>query len=172
MRADTLAAEVEMRFLRPSPPRVSNAVAGDLGQLLVLYERAWGEPADPLSEEERERARPAAEDIAAWFRGGLEVFRLTHDQRLMGAVRCSFPSGSCHIDNLVVAPDLRNRGFGRALIEHCLARGRRAALPRTWAQVDARLKVAGRLLLSAGFQETGRHQTSDRRTLILFEKRN
>lgn len=161
-----------MRFLRPPPPRVGNAVSADLRQLVRLYEAAWAEPADPLSEEERAQARPSGEDVAAWFRGGLEVFRLTYEDRLVGAIRCGFPSGSCHIDNLVVHPDVRNRGFGRMLLEHCLGRARRAALPRSWAQVDARLHVARRLLHHCGFQETGQHQTADRRTLILFEKRN
>ncbi len=161
-----------MRFLRHPPPRVGNAVAADLQQLVLLYEAAWAEPADPLSDEERARARPSREDVAAWFRGGLEVFRLTYEDQLLGAIRCGFPSGSCHIDNLVVHPDVRNRGFGRVLVEHCLGRARRAALPRTWAQVDAHLHVARRLLHNCGFQEIGQHQTADRRSVILFEKRN
>ena len=134
--------------------------------------RAWQEVPDPIPESERRDAVPGGEDLAAWFRGGFEVFRLSHDNRLVGAVRCSFPSGSCHLDNLAIHPDLRNRGFGRVLVEHSLARARRASLPRTWTQVDSRLSVARRLLLSCGFQEAGRHQSPNRPTVILFEHRS
>ncbi len=137
-----------MRFFRPVP-RLTAAQADDAAQLAELLSAAAA--ADGLGES------PDAREVASWLRGGFEVYKATLDRRLVGCVRCAFPTGACVIDQLTVAPAERGRGFGQYLLEQAISRARRAGAGRAWIQVPAGCAAAISLARKEGFRESARH---------------
>jgi ribosomal protein S18 acetylase RimI-like enzyme len=144
-----------MRFFR-SVPRVMPAEPTEAAVLADLYRLSWSgceRLLDPRLV--RDQVPPAAE-VQTWFRGGFEVFRVRAEGQLIGAVRCCFPTGACHVDRLAVDPEARGRGVGRLLLEHAVGRARRAGVTRVWAQVSPKLEPARELFRTAGFRESAR----------------
>ncbi|HXM54517.1 MAG TPA: GNAT family N-acetyltransferase [Candidatus Dormibacteraeota bacterium] len=144
-----------MRFFR-STPKVMPAQPTEAAVLADLYQRAWLGCERVLDLRLVADQTVGAADINAWFLGGFEVFRARHEGQLIGAVRCCFPSSACLVDKLVVDPDARGRGVGQLLLEHVIARARRAGVTRVWAQVSPKLETAQGLYGSLGFREACR----------------
>ncbi|HEX6547665.1 MAG TPA: GNAT family N-acetyltransferase [Candidatus Dormibacteraeota bacterium] len=124
-----------MRFFRPVP-RISLSEPADAPELAQL-----------LGVE--------VPEVEAWMRGGFEVYKATLDGKLVGSIRCAFPTGACVIDRLVVDPGHRRRGFGEYLAEHAVSRARRAGASKVWAQVPEGRAEATRILSQLGFEPTG-----------------
>jgi ribosomal protein S18 acetylase RimI-like enzyme len=66
------------------------------------------------------------------------------------------------IEALVVAPQVRRRGLGRALVHHAEAEAQRLGQRRLWAFVDADAPAGAAFLMSQGFVETRRSETEGR----------
>jgi ribosomal protein S18 acetylase RimI-like enzyme len=98
---------------------------------------------------------PSVEEVDSWFRGGFELYRAILDGQLVGAFRCSFPTGACLVDRLVVAPEHRGRGFGKFLAEYAIARAKRAGVGKVWLSASPKLKTAVNLFDALGFREAG-----------------
>lgn len=150
-----------MRFFRPVP-RLTLAQADDAPALAALLATA-GE-GDQVA-----APAPDAREVASWLRGGFEVYKATHEGRLVGCVRCAFPTGACVIDRLVVAPAERGRGYGKYLLEQAVSRARRAGAGRAWIQLPVRCAVAIGLARKEGFRESARHQVSGAEPVVLLE---
>jgi ribosomal protein S18 acetylase RimI-like enzyme len=148
-----------MRFFRPLP-KVSLAMTSEAPALAELYERAWTGCDARLDPRMVGDQVPSVDEVRSWLGGGFEVYRSLHDAKLAGAVRCSFPTSTCHLDRLAVDPDLRRRGFGQALVEHAVGRAKRAGVTRVWTQMSPKLEDAMALFRGVGFKEAGRHQPS------------
>lgn len=138
-----------MRFFRPVP-RVSLAHASDAGELARLLGVEPG-------------------DVEAWLSGGFELYRAELDGRLVGCVRCVFPTGACVIDMLTVAEPDRGRGFGQYLAEHAISRARRAGAGRAWTQVRLDAAPALALARKVGFREAARHSVAADPAVVLLE---
>lgn len=136
-----------MRFFRPVP-RVALAQAADAPALAELLGVEAG-------------------DVVAWLGGGFELYRAALEGRLVGCVRCAYPTGACVIDMLTVAEAHRRRGFGQYLAEHAISRARRAGAGRVWTQVPAGNAPALSLARNLGFREAARHPASTGATLLL-----
>jgi ribosomal protein S18 acetylase RimI-like enzyme len=145
-----------MRFFRPTA-RVGLAPVAEAAALARLYERAWDGCEARLDPRMVADQVPSEEEVRAWLAGGFEVYRSMQDGRLVAAVRCSFPTSTCHLDRLAVDPDLRRRGLGQALVEHAVARARRAGVTRVWTQMNPKIDEAMALFRSLGFRDAGRH---------------
>ncbi len=158
-----------MRFFRPVP-RLAIAQAHDAQPLADLYASGYAAYDGLLDARMVSDLTPGEEEIGTWLGGGFEVYRALHDGRLVGAVRCSFPTSTCHVDRLVVHPDHRRRGFGQVLVEHAVSRARRAGVTRVWAELSPKLEEAVALFRGLGFREMGRvtaHESGE--PVVLFE---
>jgi ribosomal protein S18 acetylase RimI-like enzyme len=144
-----------MRFFRATP-RVVPAQSTEAAVLADLYRRAWAGCERWLSPRLVADQVPSVAEIHAWLRGGFEVYRVRHEGQLIGAIRCSFPTSACHVDQLAVDPDLRGHGVGHLLVEHAVGRARRAGVTRVWVQVSPKLQTALALYRDVGFRETCR----------------
>ena len=147
----------EMRLFRPVP-RISLAQLGDAAGLADLYRLAWAPLRGRVDDRMIADQAPSEEEVSSWFRGGFEVYRATLDGQLVGAVRCSFPTGTCLMDRLAVLPESRGRGFGKFLAEHALSRAKRAGVSKVWLYASPKLETAVNLFDALGFRESGRIQ--------------
>jgi GNAT superfamily N-acetyltransferase len=144
-----------MRFFR-SAPRVLPAQPPEADALAELYRRAWLGCERLLDARLAAHETSAPDEVASWFVGGFEIFRVRHDDRVLGAIRCCFPSSACLIDRLAVDPDARGRGVGHLLLDHAVGRARRAGVTRVWAQISPKLDTPHALFRSFGFRDAGR----------------
>ena len=144
-----------MRFFR-SAPRVLPAQAAEAHALAELYRRAWLGCERLLDARLTADQASAPAEVASWFVGGFEVYRITHEGQMIGAVRCCFPSSACLVDRLAVDPNARGRGVGHLLLDHAVGRARRAGVTRIWAQVSPKLETAHGLFRSFGFRDASR----------------
>jgi ribosomal protein S18 acetylase RimI-like enzyme len=145
-----------MRFFR-SAHRVMPALPEEGPALADLYRRAWAECDGLFDPRLIADQVPSTDEVRSWFSGGFEICRTLHEERPAGVVRLSFPSGTCHLDRLAVDPDLRRLCHGRSLVEHGVARARRAGATRVWTQVSPKVSDAFQFFRDAGFRETARH---------------
>lgn len=144
-----------MRFFR-SAPRIVQAQAAEAEILSGLYERAWLGCEALLDARIVAHEAPPPAEVSSWFVGGFEVFRVQQETRVIGAIRCCFPSSACLVDRLAVDPEARGRGVGHLLLERAVGRARRAGVTRVWAQVSPKLEAAHGLFRSFGFRDTCR----------------
>lgn len=126
--------------------------------LADLYQRAWTDCDATLDPRLVDDQRASLEDVRAWLSGGFELYKTTHEGQLTGALRCSFPSSTCHLDRLAVDPDMRRRGHGASLVAHGVGRARRAGVSRVWVELCPKLQDTLALFKQLGFREAGRYQ--------------
>jgi ribosomal protein S18 acetylase RimI-like enzyme len=143
-----------MRLFR-TQPRILPAARGEAPAIAGVYARAWEPCRGRLDDRLVTDLVASADEVGAWLEGGFEVFTANLEGQLAGVVRCSFPTGTCLIDRIAVDPTCAGRGAGRALIEHCVARARRAGVTKVWVQVPVRLPAVFGLFRALGFRESG-----------------
>lgn len=142
-----------MRLFRPQP-RIAPAQAGEAAAIAGLCRKAWEPYRSRVGERLIADQAPTAEEVASWLTGGFEVFTATLDGELVGLVRCSFPTGTCLADRLVVDPAHAGAGIGRALAEHAIGRARRAGVTKVWVQAPSSIEEVVQLYRSLGFRES------------------
>ena len=98
------------------PARVTLVHPDEAVVLADLYNRAWAGCVVALDRRLVDDQTASLEDVQAWLSGGFEIYKTSFEGQLVGAIRCSFPSTTCHIDRLAVDPDFRRRGLGLALV--------------------------------------------------------
>jgi ribosomal protein S18 acetylase RimI-like enzyme len=137
-----------MRFFRPVP-RLTLAQAEDASAVAALLALAGVAGTAPA---------PDAGEVGAWLRGGFEVYKASLDGKLVGCIRCAFPTGACVIDQIAVVPAERGRGFGEYLLEQAISRARRAGAARAWIHLPEACEAPIKLARKLGFREAARHQ--------------
>jgi len=141
-----------MRFFRPVP-RISAAAPEHAAELAAVLRSAWEPHRGQLAGDLWEELAPAEAEVAAWLRGGFEVYRVSFENQAVGVVRIAFPTGACVLDRLAVIPEHRRRGFGEYVAEHAVGRARRVGAGRVWARVPDGVEEGVRLFRKLGFSE-------------------
>ncbi|MEZ5558263.1 MAG: ribosomal protein S18-alanine N-acetyltransferase [Pseudomonadales bacterium] len=98
-----------------------------------------------------------------WTRGNFEdCLRAGHECRVaclngevIGHGILSLGAGEAHILNVCVRRDLQGHGYGRALVEHMLARARKAGAELVFLEVRMSNLVAAGLYETLGFNDIG-----------------
>lgn len=147
-----------MKLFRPQP-RISVATLDDAALLADLYRRAWAEHGDRLDPRLLNELQVSEEEVAIWVAGGFTLYRAGFNGVLVGAVRCSFPTGACVMDAHVVDPAHRRRGVGAVLVEQVISAAHRAAASKVWVHASPKLEAANALYASMGFKEIARVKT-------------
>jgi ribosomal protein S18 acetylase RimI-like enzyme len=147
-----------MKLFRPHP-RISVATVADAALLADLYSRVWAEHSDRLDARLVRELQASEEEVAIWAAGGFTMYRAGFDGVLVGAVRCSFPTGACVMDAHVVDPAHRRRGVGGVLVEQVISAAHRAAATKVWVHASPKLEAANALYKSLGFKEIARWTT-------------
>ncbi len=99
---------------------LSLASIADAGELLTLERAAYLEEADLNADFTIPPVAETLADVEAWLREHT-TWALRVDGRLIGAVRGRLIGSRWEIGRLVVAPDLRGRGWGGFLLDHAEA---------------------------------------------------
>lgn len=152
-------------MFRPHP-RIGLAGSGDVPELARLYEATWADCCDSVPEQILNEERASLDEISGWFGGGFEVYVARFSQGIVGAARCTFPTGTCLVDRIAVDPGHRHQGVAQALVEHILGRARRAGVTRAWLSSPRQLDTIVALGRHLGFREAtsedGSRQLGDR----------
>jgi GNAT superfamily N-acetyltransferase len=134
--------------------RIRNAVPSEKAALEALQLRA-----SLANEGDREAllANPDAIDLPIGQIESRDVFVLELDGRVVGfAALLPRPDGDTELDGLFVEPDIRRRGVGRMLVEHCeqvaLTRGSSALCVIGNPHADALYRLCG--FIQKGWTET------------------
>lgn len=141
-------------------PRIAPAAGRDACALAELYGGIWEAFRGRLDERLVLDQSPGPEEVAAWLRGGFDVYLARLEGDLVGAVRCAFPTGTCFLDRIGVKEPACGRGVGRALLDHAVERARRAGVAKVWLNLSPKLTDAVTLFAGAGFTEAGHVRAS------------
>ncbi len=79
------------------------------------------------------------------------------DGRIVGAGLAVMDAGLVGLFDIVVIPEARRRGYGRALVEHLLAQGRAHGARHAYLQVESGNDAARKLYGAMGFAERYRY---------------
>lgn len=148
--------------------RIERAVETDAGEILTLQRAAYvteaqlhGDPFLPPLVESLGQVRTTI--------AGSLVLKATAGTRLAGSVRGRIHDRTCLVGRLVVAPDLRGRGIGRALMS--ALEERTAGLADSCVLFTGHLGEANlRLFRRLGYAETHRERVADHLMLVHMRK--
>jgi ribosomal protein S18 acetylase RimI-like enzyme len=145
--------------------RIERAGAADAGEVLTLQRAAYvteaqlhGDPFLP----------PLVESLDQVIAGSL-VLKASLGGRLVGSVRGTFNDRTCLVARLAVAPDLRRRGVGGALMRALEAEA--AGSADACVLFVTHLSEPGlRLCRRLGYAETHRERVADHLVLVHMKK--
>ncbi|WP_283133498.1 GNAT family N-acetyltransferase [Rhizohabitans arisaemae] len=147
-------------------PVIRPAEPGDVGELLTLQRAAYvaeaqlyGDPFIPALVE-------SLEQMQGFVRDGT-VVKASVGDRIAGAVRARVIERTCVISRLFVAPDLRGRRIGAALVAAVEA-GFEAEVYSL--SVGHQSESSLRLFRRLGYRETGRERVDDHLFLVQLRK--
>ncbi|MEV0841388.1 bifunctional NAD(P)H-dependent oxidoreductase/GNAT family N-acetyltransferase [Actinocatenispora sera] len=134
-------------WLHPAGPR-------DAAELLVLQRCCWVDEAIANATLELGALRESLDDVTAWL-AEWSTWCLRRNGRLIGAVRARRVGDSWLIGRLMVAPDQRGRGLGRALLRHAEAAAPASGIGTLTLSTGRDSTDNLRLYRSSGYRESG-----------------
>lgn len=158
-----------IKLFRPHPS-VSQARDTDVEALSMLYEALRAECRGRIDDSLLHDRYPPQSELMTWIGSGFEIYKAELRGEVAGALRVTFPSGTCLLDALGVGSRFRGEGVGRALLERGITRARRAGMNKVWFQVLPELDAGTTLYHAVGFRESARLPESRKeRGLLLLE---
>lgn len=135
--------------IRPIEARDDTAIAGIIRR--VMPEFGAGGPGFAILDPEVD------EMSAAYAAPGHRYFVVELDGRVAGgggiAPLAGGDRGTCELRKMYFLPELRGRGAGRALMDHCLGFAREAGFTRCYLETLTGMDAAERLYRKSGFAE-------------------
>ncbi|MBR6101130.1 MAG: GNAT family N-acetyltransferase [Ruminococcus sp.] len=147
-----------------STPIISDALIGDLPEILRLQYLAYQSEAELCGTRDIPPLKQTLEELQAEFESGL-ILKLTDESgSIIGSVRASKQEGTVKIGKLMVHPDHRCKGYGSMLLKEIESR-----FPGCWYELFTSTKSADNLRLyrSLGYCEF-RRKTVDREHDLRF----
>ncbi len=134
---------------------VEKANVADAAQLSGLYSEVWsGFLADFPAELMGDRM-PSPEAVADSMKG--KAYFVVRDHgKIIGVARAAIAHGACLLDRMVVHPQYRRKGVGRALTASVIEYARENGAAKVWLDTSPKLGEAVALYESMGFKECGR----------------
>ena len=131
-------------------------VAGpeDAPELSKIYRTIWTPYLDSFPEELMGDRMPSPDSIAEIL--GAKTYLFVRDSgRIIGVARATLEHGACLLDRMVVLPEYRNRGVGKALTLAVIDLARQNNAAKVWLDTSPKLEEAVALYESMGFVECG-----------------
>jgi GNAT superfamily N-acetyltransferase len=156
---------------KPPPPLVVERITHeDVPAVCALYKKVWEAEPTGLPAELVKSWQPTPLEFTSWMEG-VTYFAARRDNRMVGVIGCQMRDGSCRLVNLVVDPETRRQGVGRALIGMAIDWAKRSNAPEVWGDVLARFPAAAALFTHLGFVECGLlHKHQWNQDVRLFER--
>jgi len=139
----------------------------DFRAICELVSRAYQTPMIPGGFSNR--ADDTEEMLAREIAEGTKIFIVKKDGLIIGTQRYRLENDCCHLTRLAVAPEFRNQGIGRKLVEKVLIEGKNRGAKTAKLEV---LEERGLVPYyeSFGFQTT-ETKPHHKHTLVLMEKK-
>lgn len=149
--------------------RIERASPADAGEILTVQRAAYVTEAQTYGDPFIPPLVESLDQVAATMAPDTLVLKACLGSRIVGAVRGRFQERTCVVARLVVAPDVRRRGIGTALLRelHRQAEGRAdTCVLFTGHLSEGNLRLYRRL----GYTETHRERVADHLTLVHMRK--
>ena len=157
-----------MREVPADDVEIAEAAEADAGEVLTVQRAAYVSEAQLYGTVAFSALTESLAEVRAAIRTGrVLVARL--GPRVIGAVRGVRDGQDCEVTRLVVAPDMRQRGIGAALID-AVERTADDAVRRFWLHTGDRSVGNLRLYQKAGYAITHSREVSPTLSLVYLEK--
>ncbi|MFO7618663.1 MAG: GNAT family N-acetyltransferase [Thermoplasmata archaeon] len=123
-------------------------------EISELYRTVWTPYRDTFPRELMDNRMPSAGDVAGSMRSKT-YFVVRDSGRIAGVARATLEHGACLLDRMVVLPECRKRGIGKALTLAVIDFARESGAAKVWLDTSPKLKDAVALYESMGFAECG-----------------
>lgn len=140
--------------------QIRNARPEELEKIALMLKAAYGQYRGSLPADVWEHYLEDIMNVRGRYSGS-QLIVAEMDERLAGSVtmylpdhplqREGWPAGWAGIRLLAVHPDYRNKGIGRALMEECLRRCRKAGIKTVGLHTTEMMAVARRMYEKMGF---------------------
>lgn len=147
---------------------ITMAAEQDAGEIMTVQRAAYVSEARLYDNTRLSALSEPMEEIRKSVAAG-EVLVAKMDSRIVGAVRGVRKDDECHVERLVVAPDMQGRGIGAALlraVEQHASEGVRRFVLHTGDRSQANIY----LYRKAGYTETHREFVADTLSLVHMAK--
>lgn len=159
-----------------SPPRapesfvIDRLVHQDIPAVCALFRRVWESQRADLPPEIMKSLEPNPLEFTSAMEG-VTFFAARREGRPIGLVGIELESGASHLVTLVVDPDHRRQGIGKALTQAALEWAKHAGAATAWTDPLAKFAAAQALLRTLGFTEAGTlHRRLYNQDVVLFER--
>ncbi len=95
--------------------QIETANVNDAGEILLLQKEAFQSEAKAYNDFEIPPLTETLDELKQLFKNHI-FLKATIDGKIVGSVRASLNSGTCHIGRLVVNPKFQNQGIGSKLL--------------------------------------------------------
>jgi ribosomal protein S18 acetylase RimI-like enzyme len=147
---------------------IVEASGDDAGEILTVQRAAYVTEAQLYGSTGFSALSEPLDGVRAAIEAG-QVLVAKEGTRVVGAVRGVRDGEDCEVTRLVVAPDMRHRGIGAALID-AVERTAPAEVRRFWLHTGDRSAANLRLYRKAGYTVTHERPVSDSLSLVYLEK--
>ena len=146
---------------------ISRAVPADAGEIMTVQRAAYVSEAQLYDNPHLSALSEPLDNVRSAIE--TEVVLVAREgTRIVGAVRGRVEGPVCHVERLVVAPDMQGRGIGRALL---LAVEEAAPVRRFRLHTGDRSAANLRLYRKLGYEQFREERVADTLSLIHLEKR-